>query len=94
MSVSAIVLIEAQPDAIARLGPELAAIEGVAEAHSVAGGTVDLVAIVKVPDHDGIAAVVTDKISKLEGITTTQTLIAFRSYDNDTLDAAFEGFGD
>ncbi len=94
MSVSAIVLIEAQPDTIARLGSELAAIEGVSEAHSVAGSTIDLVAIVKVKDHDGIAAVVTDQISKLDGITKTQTLIAFRSYDNDTLDAAYEGFGD
>ena len=94
MGITAIVLIEAEPDAIAGLGAQLTEIEGVAEAHSVAGSDVDLVAIVKVADHEGIARVVTESIAKLPGIKSTNTMIAFRSYSADVLNAAYEGFGD
>ena len=94
MGITAIVLIEAEPDAIAELGPRLTEIEGVSEAHSVAGGETDLVAIVKVADHEAIAAVVTERIAKLKGIRATSTMIAFRSYSAETLDAAYDGFGD
>ncbi len=92
--VTAIVLIEATADAIAGLAPQVAAIAGVHEAHSVAGGLADIVAVVKVPDHDGIARVVTEGISKLDGVAKTQTLIAFRSFSEAEMDAGFEGFGD
>lgn len=91
--ITAFVLIEAEPDAIAELGQALADTEGVREAHSVAGSDTDLVAIVAVPDHQAIAATVTERISKLPGITNTTTLIAFRSYSSEQLDASYEGFG-
>lgn len=94
VGITAIVLIEAEPDSIAGLGPKLTEIDGVAEAHSVAGSDVDLVAILKVADHDAIASVVTEKIAKLAGIRATNTLIAFRSYSAETLNAAFDSFGD
>jgi len=94
MGITAIVLIEAEPDAIADLGPRLTEIDGVAEAHSVAGGDTDLVVIVKVSDHESIARVITEHIAKLDGIKSTSTMIAFRSYSTEVLDAAFDGFGD
>ena len=94
MSITAIVLINAEPDTIAELGTQLTEIDGVAEAHSVAGGDVDLVAVVKVQDHEAIARVVTESIAKLDGIRSTNTLIAFRSYSNSSMRAAYEGFGD
>ena len=94
MGITAIVLIEAEPDAIADLGPRLTEIDGVAEAHSVAGGDTDLVVIVKVTDHESIARVITEHIAKLDGIKSTSTMIAFRSYSTEVLDAAFDGFGD
>ena len=91
--ITAFVLIEAEPDAIAELGQALADTEGVREAHSVAGSDTDLVAIVVVPDHEAIATTVTERISKLSGIIDTTTLIAFRSYSSEQLDASYEGFG-
>ena len=94
MGITAIVLIEAAPEAIADLGPRLTEIDGVAEAHSVAGGDTDLVVMVKVADHESIARVITEHIAKLDGIKSTSTMIAFRSYSSDVLDAAFDGFGD
>lgn len=92
--VTAIVLIEASANTIAELGPQVAALDGVHEAHSVAGGQADLVAVVKVSDHDGIARVVTEGIAKLEGVVSTETLIAFRSFSDAEMNAGFEGFGD
>ena len=94
MTVNAIVLIKATPNEISALGPLLTEIPGVAEAHSVAGSDIDLVAILRVADHEAIAAAVTEHISKLPGITHTNTMIAFRSYSTDDDAAAFEGFGD
>lgn len=94
MGITAIVLIEAEPDAIADLGPRLTEIDGVVEAHSVAGGDTDLVVIVKVDDHEAIATVVTEHVAKVPGIRSTSTMIAFRSYSAEVLDAAYEGFGD
>ncbi len=92
--ITAFVLIGADPDAIAGLAPALAEIDGVREAHSVAGGDTDLVAIVRVPTHRDIATVVTERIAKLAGVRSTGTMIAFRSYSDDQLEAGYEGFGD
>lgn len=94
MAITAIVLIKAEPAAISELGPLISELSGVDEAHSVAGGDVDLVAIVKVADHEAIAGVVTEAIAKLPGITHTSTMIAFRSFSSDSDSAAYEGFGD
>lgn len=90
--ITAFVLIEARPDAIADLGHALADTAGVREAHSVAGSDVDLVAIIAVPDHEAIATAVTERISKLDGVLNTTTMIAFRQYSTAELDAAYEGF--
>jgi DNA-binding Lrp family transcriptional regulator len=77
---TAIVLIDAAPAAIASLGPRLASLDGVSEVYSVTGGE-DLVAIVRVTDHDRIATIVTEEIAQLDGVRGTRTLIAFRQYD-------------
>ena len=92
--ITAFVLIGAEPDAIAELAPALAEIDGVREAHSVAGGETDLVAVLRVATHQDIATVVTERIAKLRGVTTTGTMIAFRSYSADQMQAGYEGFGD
>ncbi len=59
----AVVLIEAERDALSTLGGALADIEGVAEAYSVTGEW-DFVAIVRVPDHEQLADVVTGQIGQ------------------------------
>ena len=61
---NAVVLIEAERDALSTLGGALADIEGVAEAYSVTGEW-DFVAIVRVPDHEQLADVVTGEIGGL-----------------------------
>lgn len=84
----AVVLIEAERDALSTLGGALAEIEGVAEAYSVTGEW-DFVAIVRVPDHEQLADVVTGEITKLPGVARTQTMVAFQAYSRHDIEALF-----
>ena len=84
----AVVLIEAERDALSTLGGELADIEGVAEAYSVTGQW-DFVAIVRVCDHERLAEVVTDRIGALSGVARTQTMVAFAAFSKHDLEALF-----
>lgn len=85
---NAIVLIEAERNALSTIGGQLADIEGVAEAYSVTGQW-DFVAIVRVPDHEQLAEVVTGGIGKLPGVSRTQTMVAFAAYSKHDLEALF-----
>ena len=91
--VNAFVLLKVQPARIAALASELTEIAGVAEVYSVAGD-VDLVAIVRVRHHDDLAEVVTGRLSQLDGIVETRTMIAFQAYSQHDLDAMFSLGGD
>jgi DNA-binding Lrp family transcriptional regulator len=84
----AIVLITADRAALATLGGELADIEGVAEAYSVTGEW-DFVAILRLREHEQLAEVVTGKISQLQGVVRTQTMVAFEAYSRHDLEALF-----
>jgi len=84
----AVVLIEAERDSFSGLGGALADLEGVAEAYSVTGEW-DFVAIVRVPDHEQLAEVVTTQIGSLPGVVRTQTMVAFAAYSRHDLEALF-----
>jgi DNA-binding Lrp family transcriptional regulator len=84
----AIVLIEAERDALATLGGTLADIEGVAEAYSVTGQW-DFVVIVRVAHHDQLAEVIAGRLSQLDGVVRTQTMVAFAAYSRHDLEALF-----
>ncbi|HEV3230267.1 MAG TPA: Lrp/AsnC ligand binding domain-containing protein [Solirubrobacteraceae bacterium] len=84
----AVVLIEADRDALPTLGGALAGIEGVAEAYSVTGEW-DFVAIVRVGRHEQLADVVTVGICALPGVARTQTMVAFEAFSRHDLEALF-----
>jgi len=84
----ALVLIQAERTALATLGGELADVKGVAEAYSVTGDW-DFVAILFVREHEQLAQVVTGQISQLNGITRTQTMVAFEAFSRHDLEALF-----
>ena len=83
MSITAFVLINAEVSRIDALGTEIADLDSVREVHSVAGSGVALIVTLKVKDHEDVAKAVTTDIAGLEGITDTQTLIAFRGYSSE-----------
>jgi DNA-binding Lrp family transcriptional regulator len=85
---TAIVLIEAERDALTSLGGTLAGLEGVAEAYSVTGEW-DFVAIVRVPRHEQLAEVITGQLVKLSGVSRTQTMVAFEVFSEHDLQAMF-----
>ena len=84
----AVVLIEAERNALSTLGGALADIEGVAEAYSVTGEW-DFVAIIRVPNHEQLADVVTGQIGALPGVLRTQTMVAFAAYSRHDLESLF-----
>lgn len=84
----AIVLIQAERNALAELGGQLAEIPGVAEAYSVTGEW-DFAAVLRLRAQDDLAHVVTERLSRLPGIVKTQTMVAFEVYSRHDLEALF-----
>jgi DNA-binding Lrp family transcriptional regulator len=87
--ITTIVLVQADPKLIPQCARTLADIEGVDEVYSVSGAW-DLVAIVRVPDLEQIATVVTEQFAHVPGIQRTQTLTAFRAYGRGDLEQAWD----
>jgi DNA-binding Lrp family transcriptional regulator len=94
MTVHAVVLIQCEIDSIPEAAQAIAEIDGVSEVYSVAG-EVDLVAIVRVAEHDHLATVIPGGIGKVGGVERTETLIAFQVYSKHDLERLFAiGFED
>lgn len=89
--VAAVVLIRAERNHIPVAAQAVADIEGVAEVYSVSGEW-DLVAIIRVPEWEKIATVVTEGLAKVQGLQRTQTLVAFRVYSHGDIQSAFDMF--
>ena len=85
----AIVLVEAERDAMSTLGGALAGVEGVREAYSVTGEW-DFVAVVSVRHHDELRDVITGRIATLAGIVRTRTMVAFEVFSRHDLEAMFD----
>jgi DNA-binding Lrp family transcriptional regulator len=68
--VTAIILINVERPRLKSIADDLLAIDGVAEVYSVAG-PYDMVAIVRVKDHEQISDLVTEHIGALQGIKNT-----------------------
>lgn len=86
--ITAIVNINAAVDRIPEVAQAVADLPGVSEVYSVAGD-VDLVAMVRVRRHEDLAEVIAGRLNKVDGILSTQTLIAFQSYSRHDLEATF-----
>ena len=86
--LTAIVLVDTDASRIPEVAKAIAEIKGVSEVYSVTG-EVDLIAMVRVREHDDLADVIADKVSKIEGVLRTQTYIAFRTYSQHDLEQAF-----
>jgi DNA-binding Lrp family transcriptional regulator len=83
--ITAIVLLHVQPSRIPETAKAIADLDAVSEVYSVTGDW-ELVALVRVHAHDEIADVVTGGIAKVDGVTHTHTMIAFRAYSSGDLE--------
>lgn len=87
--ITAIVLIQGERDKLPETAEAIADVPGVAEVYSVAGDY-DLVAIIRVKEHEQLADVVTKNLLRMDGIIRTNTLIAFRSYSRRDLERMWD----
>ena len=86
--LSAIVLLMTERDKTNKVAEAIADMESVSEVYSVAG-RYDLAVIVRATDNDQLAKVVTEHIRNVPGITSSETLIAFRVYSRHDLERMF-----
>jgi DNA-binding Lrp family transcriptional regulator len=86
--VSAVILLKVKRGSINEVADQLASLKGVTEVYSV-GGRYDLVAIVRVAHSDDLATLVTENMLKIDDITDSETLIAFRAYSSHDLESMF-----
>jgi DNA-binding Lrp family transcriptional regulator len=86
--LTAFILLKASREGLTTLGPHLADIEGIAEVYTVTGEW-DFIAIARVREHDELAQVVTRRLSQLDGIERTQTMVAFQQFSAHDLEAMF-----
>ena len=86
--ITAIVLIETEVSKVPEAAAEIAELDGVSEVYSVTGD-VDLVALVRVREHEQLAEVIADRLGKVTGVRSTKTYLAFQAYSRHDLEAAF-----
>lgn len=86
--ITAFVLVESERTALASLGRQLQQIEGVAEVYSVTGSW-DFVAIVRVERHEQLAEALAENVAALDGVSRSQTMVAFDSFSDFDLGQLF-----
>lgn len=86
--ITAFVLVDVAVDSVPDVAQAITHLDGVAEVYSVTG-RFDLVCKVRVSANEDLADVVTGGIDRVPGIVDTETMIAFRAYSDEVLDAGF-----
>jgi DNA-binding Lrp family transcriptional regulator len=87
--LTAFVLINTLPNQIAGVAQEVANVPNVTEVYSVTG-EFDLIAIIRLEDHDQLADAIPGNLAKIEGIQRTNTVVAFRRYSAKDLESAWD----
>ncbi|MGA2396148.1 MAG: Lrp/AsnC ligand binding domain-containing protein [Candidatus Lustribacter sp.] len=87
--ITAFVMLDVEPGRVKSVAEELLAIKGVTEVYSVAG-PFDLIAIVRVREHDELSELVTAAIASRPGIVSTETMVAFRAFAKRDLDTVWD----
>lgn len=86
--VTSIILINAERNQINEIAEQLQGIQGISEVYSVSG-KYDLVAIVRVKTTDDLASLVTKEMITIQGITKTETMLAFQAFSRHDLESMF-----
>ena len=86
--VTALVLLNVERRKINTVAQQLSEMDGVSEVFSV-GGRIDLVAIIRARDNEQLAELVTEHLLKVDGITSSETMIAFKVHSRHDLERMF-----
>ena len=85
---NAIVLLKVGKNHINEVAETIVDLDGVSEVYSVAG-QYDLAVVIRARGDSQLASLVTEEILKAEGIHSSETLIAFRTYSRYDLEHMF-----
>jgi DNA-binding Lrp family transcriptional regulator len=86
--ITAIVLVKTDVERVHEVAQAIADLPAVTEVYSVTG-EFDLVALVRVHEHDQLADVIPGGLNRVDGVQSTETHIAFRTYSRHDLESAF-----
>jgi len=87
--INAIILINAERTKINSVAEQLVNLNGITEVYSTSG-RFDLVAVIRLPHADDLAELMTEKVVKVEGITKTESMVAFKTFSKTDLAGMFE----
>jgi DNA-binding Lrp family transcriptional regulator len=87
--ITAIVLINTEKGRSPQVAQALVEREGIVEAYSVAG-PYDLVALVRVREHEQLSDLIAGHLQTIPGILSTNTLIAFRTYSHRLMESMWD----
>jgi DNA-binding Lrp family transcriptional regulator len=87
--LTAFVMIHAEPEKIASVAQAIANMPNVSEVYSVTG-EYDIIVVVRLPEYDQLAEAVPEGLAKIDGVTRTNTVLAFRRYSSKDLQAAWD----
>ena len=77
--ITAVALISCKVGTVHQVAEALVDVEGVAEVYSISGPH-DILAMIRVREYDALAGVVSERIAAVDGITHTETHMAFQCY--------------
>ncbi len=86
--VTSIILMTVDRLKVNDVAQKLTDVPGISEVYSVSGNY-DLVAIVRVPTNDELAELVTNSFVDIDGIETTDTMLAFKAFSKHDLESMF-----
>ena len=86
--VTALVLLTVERNKVNQVATPLPSQEGITEVYSVAG-RFDLAVIIRVKDNEQMAELVTNHMLKVDGIKSSETLMAFRVHSRHDLESMF-----
>jgi len=87
--INAIILINAERTKFNSVAEQLVNLQGITEVYSVSG-RFDLVVVIRLPHADDLAELITEKVTKIEGITKTESMVAFKTFSKSDLAGMFE----
>lgn len=87
--INAIILINAERTKINSVAEQLVSLTGITEVYSVSG-RFDLVAIIRLPNAEALAELMTEKVVKVDGIIKTESMVAFKTFSKSDLANMFE----
>jgi len=87
--INAIILINTERTKIKSVAEQLVSLNGITEVYSVSG-RFDLVAIIRLPHADDLADLMTEQVIKVDGITKTESMVAFKTFSKNDLANMFE----